>query len=84
MKVTLYTRQGCSLCDKTLPTLNAAQGRYGFVLEKADVDLDAELVAKYGDLVPVVAVNGKVRFWGCVNGVLLERLLRAEAEKAGL
>jgi hypothetical protein len=29
--------------------------------------------------VPVVAVNGKVRFRGVVNPALLERLLRAES-----
>jgi hypothetical protein len=30
--------------------------------------------------VPVVTVNGKVRFRGEVNNVLLDRLLRAEAK----
>jgi hypothetical protein len=34
-----------------------------------------------GKLVPVVVVNGRLRFRGGVNRVLLERLLRAEADR---
>ena len=38
----------------------------------------------HGTSVPVVAIDGKVRFRGVVNPVLLERLLKAEAaRKAG-
>src|SRR5437764_148097 len=55
--------------------------RYGFALDALDVDGDAALRERFGLLVPVVAVNGKVRFRGGVNAVLLERLLRAEAER---
>jgi hypothetical protein len=40
-----------------------------------DVEGDPELAARYGDSVPVVTVNGKVRFRGRVNDVLLRRLL---------
>jgi hypothetical protein len=49
------------------------------VLDVVDVDSDAELAARYGDQVPVVVVNGKVRFRGAVNPVLLARLFRAVA-----
>jgi hypothetical protein len=44
-----------------------------------DVDSDPELAAEFGESVPVVTVNGKVRFRGCVSPVLLDRLLRMEA-----
>ena len=36
---------------------------------------DPALAAKYGMTVPVVAVDGKVRFKGVVNPVLFDRLL---------
>ncbi len=52
--------------------------RHRFAVETVDVDTDLELVAKYGLTVPVVAIDGKVRFRGAVNRVLLERLLWAE------
>jgi hypothetical protein len=50
-------------------------------LATVDVDSDPELVARHGDCVPVVTVNGKVRFRGAVNPVLLARLLTAEAAR---
>jgi glutaredoxin len=82
MRFQLYTRPGCHLCEVALQHLTRAQERYQFALVVVDVDTDPELTARYGDQVPVVTVNGKVRFRGAVNAILLTRLLRAEAEKA--
>jgi glutaredoxin len=76
---TVYTRAQCCCCHKALDLLETYRKRHGFTLETADVDADPDLSARYGDSVPVVAVNGKVRFKGVVNRVLLERLLRAES-----
>src|SRR5262249_43846560 len=81
-RVRLYTRAGCHLCDDAFATLAATQARWGFALETVDVDTDAKLVELYGESVPVVCVNDRVRFRGAVNPVLLERLLRAEAGRS--
>jgi hypothetical protein len=75
---TLYTRHGCHLCDEARIQLEREQRRYGFRLELTDIDTSADLRQRYGELVPVVCVNGKVRFKGGVNRVLLRRLLEAE------
>jgi glutaredoxin len=77
-RVVLYTRQGCHLCDTAWDLLTHAQRRHGFSLEMVDIDTDSALVAEHGLHVPVVAVNGKVRFRGVVNEVLLQRLFDAE------
>lgn len=74
----LYTRQGCHLCEVALRQLRAEQPRRGFVLQVIDIDTNPELVARYGEQVPVVTVNDKLRFRGAVNRVLLNRLFRAE------
>jgi glutaredoxin len=81
LAVTLYQRQGCHLCEGARQLLEAAQRRWGFLLTVTDVDGDPTLREQFGECVPVVTVNGKVRFRGAVNPVLLERLLRAEAAK---
>ena len=73
--VVLYSRRGCHLCDDAWEMLQRYRGSYGFRLEAVDVDGDPELAARHGDWVPVVMVNGKVRFRGRVNEVLLKRLL---------
>jgi glutaredoxin len=77
LRFILYTRQGCHLCDEAAETLARAQRRYLFNLETVDVDADPELRQRYGLEVPVVTVNGRLRFRGRVNAVLLERLLHA-------
>ncbi|MBI3822674.1 MAG: glutaredoxin family protein [Planctomycetes bacterium] len=71
----LYTRAACPLCDEAWELLVRYQKRYGFVLETRDIDASADLVHEFGQCVPVVAINGKVRFRGHVNEVLLQRIL---------
>jgi glutaredoxin len=76
---TLYTRKQCGCCHKALDLLERRQSRHGFKIELVDIDSDPELVAKYNLEVPVVAVNGRVRFRGMINPTLLDRLLTAES-----
>jgi glutaredoxin len=75
---TLYTRAQCCCCHKALDVLKGAQKRYGFAIEEVDIDGDPELVAQFDTSVPVVVLNGKVRFRGAVNPTLLDRLVVAE------
>ncbi|MCS6851103.1 MAG: glutaredoxin family protein [Gemmataceae bacterium] len=74
--VVLYTRAGCHLCESALRLLQAEQTRCPFTLEIVDVDSQADLAAEHGESVPVVAIDGRVRFRGQVNPVLLRRVFR--------
>jgi glutaredoxin len=76
----VYTRSQCGCCDKALDLLRNYQRRYGFQIVEVDIDTDPELVAKYDTEVPVVMINGKIRFRGVVNPTLLERILLAEGK----
>jgi hypothetical protein len=49
--------------------------RYGLAPRLIDIDADAELKQKYNDCVPVVWIDGKERFRGRIDEVLLRRLL---------
>ena len=82
-RVVMYTRRGCHLCDDAWALLEQAARSYSLTLSKLDVDTDAALAARHGLEVPVVEIDGKVRFRGRVNRVLLARLLRAEATASG-
>ena len=79
----LYTRPGCHLCEAAWERLRQEQARYRFRLSLVNVDTDAGFALRYGERVPVVTVNGKERFRGGINGVLLTRLLRAQANARG-
>lgn len=68
----VYTRQGCHLCDDAAAVLR----RHGLDFELVDVDADAELHTRYNECVPVVVIDGKERFRGRVDELLLRRLLR--------
>ncbi len=81
---TVYTRAACCCCHKAIDLLKEFQTRYGFQIREVDIDADPDLIAKYNTEVPVVAIDGKVRFRGVVNEALLERLLTAESRGAGL
>jgi glutaredoxin len=71
--VILYTRQGCHLCQDALAVLK----RHGLDPRLIDIDADPVLRERYNECVPVVEINGKVRFRGRVNEVLLSRLVAA-------
>ena len=72
--VTVYSRKECCCCHKAVEVLERYSRKYQLKITLVDVDTDPELAKAYGMTVPVVAVDGKVRFRGVVNPVLLERL----------
>ena len=57
--VTLYTREGCHLCDAAkaaiLPIVKEMDGR----LREVDIDGDPALRARYNDDVPVIFIGGR-------------------------
>ena len=61
-RVTLYTRNGCCLCDEAKQVLDSARGRAGFELDIVDIDTDPQLQGLYNDEVPVIAINGAKAF----------------------
>src|SRR5262245_3355491 len=74
--VVTYSRRGCHLCEDAWQQLEQARREHGFALRAVDVDADPELVERFDSCVPVVEVNGRVRFRGRINPVLFRRMLR--------
>lgn len=73
---TLYTRQGCCLCDDARKLLV----EHGFEVRAVDVDADPELRERYNHCVPVVEIDGKERFRGRIDRRLLRRLCSARSD----
>ncbi|QDT42157.1 hypothetical protein Pan241w_22380 [Gimesia alba] len=72
----VYTKENCPLCEEAAEILED----YAAYLPPADfVDIysDPALVEQFGTCVPVVAFDGKIRFRGRINEVLLRRLIAA-------
>jgi predicted thioredoxin/glutaredoxin len=75
MNVILYTRKGCHLCDDALKLLQS----HGLQPTLQDIDVDEHLRAQFDICVPVVEIDGKIRFRGKVDPVLLKRLLNHDS-----
>ena len=62
--VELLSRAGCHLCDDARRLVQRVTAEAGVSWVETDVDADPALRAEYGDLVPVVRVNGKeIGYW---------------------
>lgn len=73
-RVVVYSREGCHLCDDAKAVL-AEYAEYLPGIEEVDIETDPELVSKFGEQIPVVEIDGKVRFRGRVDELLLRRLI---------
>jgi glutaredoxin len=80
--VTLYTREGCHLCDVVKGVIDQVQRERPFHLTIVDVDTDPELVRLYGDEVPVVAIDGRKAFKYRVDAAALRERLDRATDKA--
>lgn len=70
----LYTRPGCHLCDDAKSLLL----QQGISPKEVNIDADSTLVERYGLCIPVVVIDGRERFRGRVDPVLLRRILAGE------
>jgi glutaredoxin len=71
--VVLYTRSGCHLCDDAAQLLL----QHGVTPTLVDIDADPDLKLRFDVSVPVVEIDGRIRFRGIVEPILLRRLLRS-------
>jgi glutaredoxin len=73
--VTLYTKPGCTLSDDAREVLERVRARRPFDLETIDISADERLHDRYGERIPVIAVDGADVFDYHVDESKLERLL---------
>lgn len=75
--VTVFTREGCHLCDEAISLLRSRARRHGLVITMVDITENDAHFEKYVEKIPVVRVQGRDRFFGQVDPVLLDRLLNS-------
>ncbi len=57
-RVTFYGKAGCHLCEEAYTELEAVRRDTPLELEVIDVSLDPVLHRRYGERIPVLAVDG--------------------------
>jgi len=61
-KVVIYTREGCHLCERVIAELDKLSKMHSFEVSIRDITIDLELFERYRNIVPVVSIDGVVRF----------------------
>lgn len=77
MRVVLYTREGCHLCEAARALVIEESAKAGASWTEIDVAIDPELELEHGDLVPVVVVDGVRRGYWRLDPERLRRALAA-------
>ena len=72
LNVVLYTREGCHLCEEAQEVLS----EFGISPTLVNIDDDAKLRERFDACVPVVEIDGQIRFRGRVEPALLRRIIR--------
>ena len=77
IRITLYGRADCELCHEMRIVVDEVGRALPLDGEEVDVDGSPELRARWGDTVPVLAVNGRPAFKVRVTAAALrDRLAR--------
>ena len=74
-RLTLYGKPGCCLCDEARKGVTDVRATIPFELEEVDVSLDPVLHRRYGERIPVLAIDGSDALELQVDAVALEELL---------
>ena len=55
--LTLYTKEGCTLCDVVEEELAVLHGRYPHTLHTVDITAEQDMYLKYRYIIPVVTLG---------------------------
>jgi hypothetical protein len=77
LRIVLYTREDCSLCETAELELATLARPLGLMVEARDVDAEPDLVAQYGDRVPVVMAGDVVLAEGRIEAGELRLAIEA-------
>jgi glutaredoxin len=58
MKLTLYSKPDCPLCDELKADLDVLREQFEFILEERDIEVDSVLFERYRYLIPVLDIEG--------------------------
>ena len=61
-RVTLYGRPGCCLCDEARQVIERVGLRVSFELHERNIEADEQLLRRYLERIPVVAIDGRDTF----------------------
>jgi len=79
VKLTIYSKKDCHLCDIAKEILLNLQPELQFSITEVDIEKDSEKSEKYKYLIPVVEMDGEVIFTYRINEDELKNLIRQKS-----
>ncbi len=67
-RLVLYVREGCHLCTTALELVEQIAAETGERCHVQDIDTDPALLERFGEMVPVVTVDGVVLGYWRIDG----------------
>ena len=75
LRVEIYSKRDCCLCDEAKAVLDRVRAEVPFELVEVDIEGDPELMERYRTEIPVVFVGGRKAFKYRVDEAELRRRL---------
>lgn len=75
MKVVLYSKDECCLCDNAKAILRELQKEFSFQVEEVDIYKDDALLERYQIMIPVVEIDGKEIQCGIIQKDVIRKRL---------
>ena len=65
-EVVVYSKEGCHLCERVISELGSLKNELLLEISVTDITSDSELFERYRNIIPAIAINGKVRLAGAI------------------
>ncbi len=75
LKLKLYSKKDCHLCDIAKKELNDLMKEHTFSIIEVDIENDSEAFEKYKYLIPVIEIDGKMMSTGKIDRDRLKNAL---------
>ena len=82
VRLTLYSKPGCHLCDEMKKIIDAVGTRVALTVDVVDISLDQTLMDRYGVEIPVLMIDGRKAAKHWITEPELEEKLRRRREPA--
>jgi glutaredoxin len=76
IRVDIYSKADCPLCDKAKDVIVSVQDEFGFEIHEIDITQDSRLFEQYKESIPVIFIDGRKAFKYRVDPKELRKKLR--------
>ena len=69
IKLTLFTKENCGLCEKAKDAIRLVQSEYEIEVNEIDIYSDDALLEEYQLMIPVIQMNGETVAYGKIHKI---------------